>query len=85
MDREPELLNLLKERGPISVRRLMRLTNFPKRLINGALHGSKYTRKHETRHPLWSFSNDGPIRPVALKKKIDRKQDGTQDENPESA
>ncbi len=63
MDREPELLAILKERGPISVRRLQQLTGLPRRCINGALHGSKFTTKVNTRpashvstRPVWSWS-----------------------------
>ena len=65
MDRAPEILKLLGERGPMTVRRIARLTKLPKRLINGALHGSKFTCKVETvpfNRPLWSVS-DRPIRP----------------------
>lgn len=64
MDREPELLKILKERGPITVRRLKALTGLPKRCINGALHGSKKTTKVEQGpHPLWSYSETA-VRPV---------------------
>jgi hypothetical protein len=70
MDREPALLDMLKERGPISVRRLAALTGLPKRCINGALHGSKKTTKVESApnnsrntRPLWTWS-ETPVRPV---------------------
>lgn len=71
-DCEPTLLRIIKERGPISVRRLRDLTGFPKRCINGALHGSKKTAKVEhaplssrTTRPLWSYS-ETPIRPIKV-------------------
>ena len=70
-DREPELLEILKERGPITARRLKVLTGLPKRCINGALHGSKKTAKVEHgRRPLWSWS-ETPVRPaVVVRRKI---------------
>lgn len=71
-DREPELLQILKERGPVSVKRLKALTGFSKQCINGALHGSKKTAKVEqspynsvNKRPLWSYS-DVPVRPVKM-------------------
>lgn len=67
-DREPELLKILKERGPVSVRRLQQLTGLSRRCINGALHGSKFTTKTNTRpmsnvstRPVWSWS-ETPVR-----------------------
>jgi len=69
MDREPELLQILKERGPISPKRLAQLTGLSRRCINGALHGSKFTCKTHTRpashvstRPVWTWS-PVPIRP----------------------
>ncbi len=68
-DRAPELLKILKERGPVSVKRLKSLTGLSKRCINGALHGSKKTAKIEAspynsmnKRPLWSYS-ETQIRP----------------------
>jgi hypothetical protein len=63
MDREPELLQILKDRGPISPKRLAQLTSLSRRCINGALHGSKFTCKTDTRpgshvstRPVWTWS-----------------------------
>jgi hypothetical protein len=82
MDREHELLQILKERGPISVKRLKTLTGLKKRCINGALHGSKKTAKVESapynsanKRPLWSYAA-APVRPVKIvKRKITVSED----------
>lgn len=70
MDRCPEILALLKERGPMTVKGISRATGLAKRLVNGALHGSKNTCKVErspfstrNKKPIWSWSSR-PIRPV---------------------
>lgn len=70
MDREPEILEILKERGPISPKRIQKLTGLSRRCINGVLHGSKFTCKTDTRpfshvstRPVWSWSSV-PVRPV---------------------
>ena len=74
MDCEPELLQILKARGPVSVKRLKQLTGLSRRCINGTLHGSKKTAKIEAvvkRRPLWAWS-ETPVRPTKiLRKKYD--------------
>lgn len=77
MDREPELLEILKARGPISVKRLNQLTGLSRRCINGTLHRSKFTKKVETRplsrvstRPVWSWSPT-PVRPVKAVRRIE--------------
>jgi len=71
MDREPEILQIVKERGPMTVRRIANLTGLKVHLVSGALHGSKKTCKVDrcpnshNKRSIWSYS-ETPIRPAKV-------------------
>jgi hypothetical protein len=75
MDREPEILQIVKERGPMTARRIANLTGLKARLVRGALHISKKTCKVDrcpnshNKRSIWSYS-ETPIRPAKVKKVV---------------
>lgn len=71
---ERAVLQLVQERGPVSARRIARILNVKRRLVNGILHSADKTCKTE-RSPLshvnarviWTIS-EKPVRPDMRKK-----------------
>lgn len=71
---ERAVLDLVHERGPVSARRIAKILNVKRRLVNGILHGADKTCKTE-RSPLshvnarvvWTISEQ-TVRPDPRKK-----------------
>jgi hypothetical protein len=83
MDREPEILQIVKARGPITARRIAALTGLKARLVRGALRGSKKTCQVDrcpnsyNKRSIWTYS-ETPIRPIKVdrvKKDVDVEQE----------
>jgi predicted ArsR family transcriptional regulator len=62
MDLEPQILEFLKERGPVTVKCISKRLGLPRNLVRGALWHSKHAKRTDRapscrrKRPVWSFS-----------------------------